>query len=190
MMTRIQYALLKISEEAAEVSKDALKAAQFGILEAQPLYQIEWSEPRPPLEGVCRYNHVVARVPLGEFSIEWKGWKEQDGRVIYFNGEYIDCADDLDEAKKRASEYYTKKLPPELTKDLGVSNITRLYREMEDLKAAFELLEMEIGNDHQMSEQDARTHRYVKHEKMQKYRQYSVNLGQVEGETTSEDPRS
>lgn len=36
MMTRVQYLLVKIAEEAAEVAQRATKAARFGLGEVQP----------------------------------------------------------------------------------------------------------------------------------------------------------
>lgn len=65
---------------------------------------IEWSEEKQPCED-CRYNHVTGKTGLGEFSIEWKGWKDYDSRVVYLNGEYVGSGWDLDEAKQIAATH-------------------------------------------------------------------------------------
>ena len=47
-------------------------------------------------------HHIRARSPLGEFTIEWKGWKESDPPVVYLNGNYVICVRDLPTAKDMA----------------------------------------------------------------------------------------
>lgn len=68
------------------------------------LKALEWSEEREPCEE-CRYTHVVAKTNLGNFTIEWKGWKLQDPKAFYLDGNYFGVADDLEEAKGMVSEY-------------------------------------------------------------------------------------
>lgn len=73
---------------------------------------LDWSEPRPPTEGVCSYNHVVASTPLGDISLEWKGWKEwgegPSGEMPW--GEFI-IGNDLAEAKQNAQAAWDKMIP-------------------------------------------------------------------------------
>ena len=57
-----------------------------------------WSSEHEANESI-RYNHVLADSPLGQFSIEWKGWKDHDSYGTYLDGYYLDSANDLDEAK-------------------------------------------------------------------------------------------
>lgn len=65
-----------------------------------------WSEPVAPEEG-CRYHHVTANTPFGEFSIQWKGWKEHDDRTVFFNGEFLlNGGETLDEAKMQAEGWW------------------------------------------------------------------------------------
>ncbi len=57
-----------------------------------------WSSEHEANESI-RYNHVLADSPLGQFSIEWKGWKDHDAYGVYLDGDYLDSDNDLDEAK-------------------------------------------------------------------------------------------
>lgn len=63
-----------------------------------------WSREYEANETI-RYNHVLADSPLGQFSIEWKGWKEHDSYCTYIGGHYLYSAYDLDEAKLIAEKY-------------------------------------------------------------------------------------
>ena len=80
------------------------------IVAAQPvqpalqMLQLNWSEERQPCEDI-RYNHVTAESGLGRITIEWKGWKTHDTRVIYINKDYVDCSDTLGGAKKIAAKH-------------------------------------------------------------------------------------
>lgn len=69
-------------------------------------FRLEWSEPAPPGPACC-YDHVVAASPLGEFRIEWKGWKEYDTPCVYLDGEFFDtpAASTLDAAKAVAQDH-------------------------------------------------------------------------------------
>lgn len=37
---------------------------------------LEWSAESGPTDKI-RYNHITAETALGQFSVEWKGWKEE-----------------------------------------------------------------------------------------------------------------
>jgi hypothetical protein len=63
------------------------------------LKKIIWSDPFPPNDVDCRYDHVKAYCGLGDARIEWKSWKENDTRCLYLNGDYIGSASTLDAAK-------------------------------------------------------------------------------------------
>lgn len=43
---------------------------------------LEWSEEKKPDGKVSRYNHVTAEAGPILFTIEWKGWKENDSRTL------------------------------------------------------------------------------------------------------------
>lgn len=79
-------------------------AAPAAATELKPL---EWTEERQPDEDI-RYNHVIADSVLGRFSVEWKGWKDYDSRVLYLAGEYIDSFHSVDEAKAGAAAHLLK----------------------------------------------------------------------------------
>ena len=70
---------------------------------------IQWTEPAQPCD-TCRYDHVKAVLPFGEFSIEWKSWKKHDAYCVHFNGDYVDSGVDLDAAKAIAAKFYGDKL--------------------------------------------------------------------------------
>lgn len=69
------------------------------------LKPLVWTDPAPPNETGCRYDHVTAETPLGQFSIEWKSWKVNDSRDLYLAGEHVKSCHDLDEAKQAAFEH-------------------------------------------------------------------------------------
>lgn len=68
-----------------------------------------WSEHMEPNEN-CSYDHVTAKTPFGEYSIEWKSWKKYDAFTIYFEGDYLDNGFDLDEAKNMAQIDFNEKV--------------------------------------------------------------------------------
>ena len=70
---------------------------------------LQWSEEREPCKDI-RYNHVVADSGLGRISIEWKGWKERDGRAVYLDGNYLDTGSSLEEAKAIANHHLHAKV--------------------------------------------------------------------------------
>lgn len=68
---------------------------------------IDWTEEFQPHKH-CSYNHLIGRTGLGDFQIEWKGWKTYDGRCIYLCGDYLETVDSTEEAKIWCSNYFTK----------------------------------------------------------------------------------
>lgn len=68
------------------------------------LVTLNWSKPYPPDDHI-RYDHVVADTLIGEFSIEWKSWKEHDAYCVYLGGQYLTSAPNLDAAKQVASNH-------------------------------------------------------------------------------------
>ncbi len=70
---------------------------------------MNWTEPKPPTSGISPYDHVISETPLGKCLIEWKGWKTFDTYSVVIGSEYIGEGVDLEEAKKLAKEWLTKK---------------------------------------------------------------------------------
>lgn len=106
------------TEQESEIAKLALTHIGRCILSPQKssspanqpkLIDLVWSEPTRP-DDSCPYDHVTAETPIGVFSIEWKGWKDHDGRCVFFAGDYVAASDTLDEAKKIAAEHFAKKV--------------------------------------------------------------------------------
>lgn len=70
---------------------------------------MKWSKESNPKEGVSHYNHTILETPIGEFIIEWKGWKEDPSYTIMLEGGYVTDVWDLLEAKKTVESFmYTK----------------------------------------------------------------------------------
>ncbi len=71
------------------------------------IVKIEWSDHHEP-NDICHYDHVIGQSPLGEFRIEWKGWKEHKCFTIDVSPfGYLDCyAGSLEVAKKDAQGYF------------------------------------------------------------------------------------
>lgn len=72
---------------------------------------LEWSEERPPTKDVSHYDHVVAKTPLGDITLEWKSWKEWDspcGTMPW--GEFV-IANDLADAKEAVQAAWDKMIP-------------------------------------------------------------------------------
>jgi hypothetical protein len=70
--------------------------------------EMEWTEPTRPNQE-CHYDHIECQTPLGLARIEWKGWKERDSPCVYLNGEYLDSAFDIAEAKEMIEHHLIKK---------------------------------------------------------------------------------
>ena len=66
--------------------------------------KIEWSEEFEANTEI-QYNHINADTPVGDFSIQWKGWKEWDSKCVYLNNEYLNSFCEIDEAKEFVNEY-------------------------------------------------------------------------------------
>ena len=72
--------------------------------------ELEWSEIRDPNE-YCRYHHIIAESALGDYSIQWKGWKDNDDRTVFLAGDYLmSCGDDLEAAKAAAQADYERRI--------------------------------------------------------------------------------
>lgn len=73
---------------------------------------INWSEERQSNDEV-RYNHIVFRSPIEEFTIEWKGWKENPHYVCRGLDGVIDVsAMSLEAAKESFKEQYMRIFMP------------------------------------------------------------------------------
>ena len=82
---------------AASPTPQALSAAPA----IKPLV---WSDESGPTDKI-RYNHITAETALGQFSVEWKGRKEEDVPCVYLAGDYIGVASDLGGAKMLAEQH-------------------------------------------------------------------------------------
>ena len=70
---------------------------------------MNWTEPKPPIEGISYYDHVICETPLGQALIAWKGWKESDSYSLTIGNDYIGEGLDLDDAKRLAKEWLINK---------------------------------------------------------------------------------
>ncbi len=69
---------------------------------------LSWSDTAPP-DDLCRYHHVVAKTPLGEIFIEWKGWKAVPSFTAQLPwGDWV-VGDDLADAKRLVQKAWNKK---------------------------------------------------------------------------------
>lgn len=92
-----------IQTQAAEL--EAVGAGGVQALSAGPAIKpLEWSSENEPTDKI-RYNHITAETALGQFSVEWKGCKEDDVPCIYLAGDYIGVASDVDGAKQLAEQH-------------------------------------------------------------------------------------
>ena len=71
---------------------------------------MNWTEPKPPTEGISYYDHTIVETPLGTARIEWKSWKECPSYDIEIENIWVGCEYSLDEAKNATKEYLQKKL--------------------------------------------------------------------------------
>lgn len=70
---------------------------------------MNWTEPKPPTDGVSYYNHTICETPIGKFIIEWKSWKESDTYDITKDSViYVGYGDTLEEAKELVKKYLIK----------------------------------------------------------------------------------
>ena len=79
----------------------------------------DWTEPKPPTEGISYYSHVICETPLGRCLIEWKGWKKSDSYSVTIGNDYVGEGLDLEDGKKLAREWLIKK-HNELSEFLGL----------------------------------------------------------------------
>ena len=63
-----------------------------------------WSEVKEPNDKVS-YNHVTLDTPLGEYIVDWKGWKETPSYDVSLNSEYIGSNYDLESGKDIAESH-------------------------------------------------------------------------------------
>lgn len=69
---------------------------------------MKWTEPKPPAEGVSRYEHLTCDTPLGKAIIEWKGWKKHDSYSLTIGDEHVGNAEGLEAAKNLAKWFIRK----------------------------------------------------------------------------------
>lgn len=70
---------------------------------------IKWTELSGPIENVSYYDHVMLSTPIGNFTIEWKSWKESPTYDILIGTEYVGSEFDLESAKNRVLAYLKRK---------------------------------------------------------------------------------
>lgn len=106
-----QWAKLR-ADDAGRIARELVRARQLMREFVQVHYErkikpLSWSDPKKPCEE-CRYDHVRSETSIGNYQIEWKGWKDYPGYTLYFGGNYIDAFDGLIEAKIAAFEHAKK----------------------------------------------------------------------------------
>jgi len=82
---------------------------------------LKWTEPKPPTEGVCFYDHVTCNTALGECWITWKSWKEHADFDVAIDDKIVGTAFTLDEAKAMAERHLRLKAE-EILRDFGSSH--------------------------------------------------------------------
>ena len=103
--TRHRYG--RIHNAKTEAARNAVIEALSGVqaLSAAPAIKpLVWSDESGPTDKI-RYNHITAETALGQFSVEWKGRKEEDVPCVYLTGDYIGVASDLGGAKMLAEQH-------------------------------------------------------------------------------------
>ena len=81
---------------------------------------MNWTEPKPPTEGISYYDHTICETPFGKLKIEWKSWKESDSYDVMLNdSDWVGAEYDLESAKELARNYLVKK-HKELSELLGL----------------------------------------------------------------------
>lgn len=70
---------------------------------------MNWTEPKPPTQGISHYDHVICETPIGQCLIEWKGWKESDSYSVTIGNDYVGEGWDLEDGKRLAKEWLIKK---------------------------------------------------------------------------------
>lgn len=71
---------------------------------------IEWSELKAPNKEVG-YEHVVAKTPLGQITIEWLYWREGDSKVAEMPwGDFV-SGETFDQAKVAVQASWDEMVP-------------------------------------------------------------------------------
>lgn len=65
---------------------------------------MNWTKESEPNKEVS-YNHVKLQTPIGEYLVDWKGWKENPSYDISLKDEWIGSEYDLDSAKSLAENH-------------------------------------------------------------------------------------
>jgi len=70
-----------------------------------------WSEVKKPCDE-CRYDHITAQTPFGDFLISWKSWKRDDSPTIDETpwGEWFAACNDVEDAKATAEAEYKNRV--------------------------------------------------------------------------------
>ncbi len=90
--------------EAAETLRAAsVKAGEVKVK------ALEWSEHKGP-DGNCCYDHVTASSTIGGYSIEWKGWKDNDSYAVSRDEASVTFEYTLDTAKAAAQADYEARI--------------------------------------------------------------------------------
>ena len=76
-----------------------------GWFDCEILNNINWSEPKPPVEGVSYYDHVVCDTPLGLMKIVWKSWKTNSSYDLFINDKWIGAEYEIENAKDLALKF-------------------------------------------------------------------------------------
>lgn len=65
---------------------------------------MKWTEENKPNYQIP-YNHIVCPTPIGDITIEWKGWKERPSYDVMSDDKWLGSEYTLDNAKKLAEKY-------------------------------------------------------------------------------------
>ena len=108
----VPFELLPVAQQAKDfIFRGVVHALRGESQTTQPstwkLAPVTWSEPQEPNERI-RYTHVVAETALGTFTIQWKGWKENDSPCVYLNGEYLSTEPTIEAAKAWVTKHLQK----------------------------------------------------------------------------------
>lgn len=68
---------------------------------------MNWTLEKEPNEKVS-YNHVLLETPIGEYIVDWKGWKENPSYDVSLEGIWLGGEYDLESAKKLAENHLIK----------------------------------------------------------------------------------
>lgn len=70
---------------------------------------MKWSENKPPIEGISKYNHCTCETPLGEIKIEWKSCKDSTVYNVFIDYKWLNYNYSLQEAKLAAHKHLCNK---------------------------------------------------------------------------------